>query len=33
MRHVTIRQLEVFVEAAQSLSFARVAERLQLKRA
>lgn len=30
MRNVTIRQLQVFVEAAQSLSFARVAERLHL---
>jgi DNA-binding transcriptional LysR family regulator len=30
MRHVTIRQLQVFVEAAQTLSFARVAERLHL---
>ncbi len=30
MHHVTIRQLQVFVEAAQSLSFARVAERLHL---
>jgi DNA-binding transcriptional LysR family regulator len=30
MRHVTIRQLQVFVEAAQALSFARVAERLHL---
>lgn len=30
MRHVTIRQLQVFVEAANTLSFARVAERLRL---
>lgn len=30
MRHVTIRQLQVFVEAAGALSFARVAERLHL---
>src|SRR5260221_8201668 len=30
MRHVTIRQLQVFVEAAQTLSFARVADRLHL---
>jgi DNA-binding transcriptional LysR family regulator len=30
MRHVTIRQLQIFAEAAQSLSFARVAERLNL---
>jgi DNA-binding transcriptional LysR family regulator len=30
MRHVTIRQLQVFVEAAQALSFARVADRLHL---
>jgi DNA-binding transcriptional LysR family regulator len=30
MRHVTVRQLQVFVEAARSLSFARVAERLHL---
>ena len=30
MRHVTVRQLQVFVEAAKSLSFARVAERLRL---
>lgn len=30
MRYVTIRQLQVFVEAAGSLSFARVAERLHL---
>ncbi|MDB5410278.1 MAG: cbbR [Rhodospirillales bacterium] len=30
MRHVTIRQLQVFVEAAQTLSFARVAEQLHL---
>lgn len=30
MRHVTVRQLRVFVEAAQVLSFARVAERLNL---
>jgi DNA-binding transcriptional LysR family regulator len=30
MRHVTIRQLQVFVEAAAALSFARVAERLHL---
>ena len=30
MRHVTIRQLQVFVEAAELLSLARVAERLHL---
>src|SRR6266446_3833885 len=30
MRHVTVRQLQVFVEAAEKLSFARVAERLHL---
>ncbi len=30
MRHATVRQLQVFVEAAQTLSFARVAERLHL---
>ncbi len=30
MRHVTIRQLQIFVEAAETLSFARVAERLNL---
>ena len=30
MRNVTIRQLQVFVEAADSLSLARVAERLHL---
>ncbi len=30
MHHVTVRQLQVFAEAAQSLSFARVAERLHL---
>jgi DNA-binding transcriptional LysR family regulator len=30
MRHVTVRQLQVFVEAAQTLSFARVGERLHL---
>jgi DNA-binding transcriptional LysR family regulator len=30
MRHVTIRQIQVFAEAAQTLSFARVAERLHL---
>lgn len=30
MRHVTIRQLQVFVEAAHTLSFARVGERLHL---
>ncbi len=30
MRHVTVRQLQVFVEAAQTLSFARAAERLHL---
>ncbi len=30
MRHVTIRQLQVFVEAAERLSLARVAERLHL---
>jgi LysR family transcriptional regulator, low CO2-responsive transcriptional regulator len=30
MRHVTVRQLQVFVEAAETLSFARVAERLHL---
>ena len=30
MRQVTIRQLEFFVEAARSLSFARVAERLHV---
>src|SRR5713226_3933260 len=30
MRYVTIRQLQVFVEAAATLSFARVAERLHL---
>ncbi len=30
MRHVTIRQLEIFGEAARLLSFARVAERMNL---
>jgi DNA-binding transcriptional LysR family regulator len=30
MRHVTIRQLQVFVDAAQTLSFARVAQHLHL---
>jgi LysR family transcriptional regulator, low CO2-responsive transcriptional regulator len=30
MRQVTIRQLQIFAEAAQTLSFARVAERLHL---
>jgi len=30
MRHVTVRQLQVFVEAAETLSFARVADRLHL---
>lgn len=30
MRHVTVRQLQVFVAAAETLSFARVAERLHL---
>jgi DNA-binding transcriptional LysR family regulator len=30
MRHVTIRQLQVFVMAAETLSFARAAERLHL---
>ncbi len=30
MRHVTVRQLQIFVEAAETLSFARVAERLNL---
>ena len=30
MRNVTIRQLQIFAEAAQRLSFARVAERLHL---
>ncbi len=30
MRHATIRQLQVFVEAARLLSFARVSERLHL---
>jgi DNA-binding transcriptional LysR family regulator len=30
MRHATVRQLQVFVEAARLLSFARVAERLHL---
>ncbi len=30
MRNVTIRQLQVFVEAAERLSLARVAERLHL---
>jgi LysR family transcriptional regulator, low CO2-responsive transcriptional regulator len=30
MRHVTVRQLQVFVDAAETLSFARVAERLHL---
>jgi DNA-binding transcriptional LysR family regulator len=30
MPHVTIRQLEVFVDAAETLSFVRVAERLRL---
>jgi LysR family transcriptional regulator, low CO2-responsive transcriptional regulator len=30
MRHVTVRQLQVFVAAANALSFARVAERLRL---
>lgn len=30
MRQVTVRQLQVFVEAAQALSFARVGERLNL---
>ena len=30
LRHSTIRQLQVFVEAAETLSFARVAERLGL---
>jgi LysR family transcriptional regulator, low CO2-responsive transcriptional regulator len=30
MRHVTIRQLQVFVASADALSFARVAERLHL---
>src|SRR5579885_2908704 len=30
MRHATIRQLQVFVAAAETLSFARVAERLNL---
>ena len=30
MRHVTVRQLQVFVEAAERLSLARVAERLHL---
>lgn len=30
MRHVTIRQLQVFAEAAEALSFARVADRLHL---
>lgn len=30
MRNVTVRQLQVFVEAAETLSFARVAERLHL---
>ncbi|HKW54326.1 MAG TPA: LysR substrate-binding domain-containing protein [Stellaceae bacterium] len=30
MRNVTVRQLQVFVDAAETLSFARVAERLHL---
>lgn len=30
MRHATVRQLQIFAEAAQTLSFARVAERLHL---
>src|SRR5262245_64184276 len=30
MRHLTVRQLQVFVAAANTLSFARVAERLRL---
>ncbi len=30
MRHVTVRQLQIFAEAAEALSFARVAERLHL---
>jgi DNA-binding transcriptional LysR family regulator len=30
MPHVTVRQLQVFVDAAETLSFARVAERLRL---
>ena len=30
MRNVTVRQLQVFVEAAESLSLVRVAERLHL---
>jgi DNA-binding transcriptional LysR family regulator len=30
IRHATIRQLQIFVEAARTLSFARVAERLNL---
>jgi len=30
MRNITIRQLQIFSEAAQRLSFARVAERLRL---
>ena len=30
MRNVTVRQLQIFVEAAETLSFARVAERLHL---
>jgi DNA-binding transcriptional LysR family regulator len=30
MRNVTVRQLQVFAEAAESLSLARVAERLHL---
>ena len=30
MRHATVRQLQIFVEAAETLSFARVAERLHL---
>ena len=30
MRHVTVRQLQIFAEAAEALSFARVAEHLNL---
>jgi LysR family transcriptional regulator, low CO2-responsive transcriptional regulator len=30
MRHVTIRQLQIFAAAAETLSFARVAERLRV---
>src|SRR3954453_22324872 len=30
IRHTTVRQLQIFVEAARTLSFVRVAERLNL---